>query len=143
METFGLCLFVSETIEKHLLALGPQGPVLRHSGQLLLQFLDTLKKCNANVTLLEQQSLLDIWKRFMKVVEPLEMYTPKFHLMYHLVRRLAFQGNALLYQTFVDESLNKTLKKVLRLCHQCAFERMALVKLAEALSRPLVRQRLF
>ena len=50
----------------------------------------------------------------------------------------------MVYQSFFDESLNKTFKKVLRLCHQCRFEAMALLKLNEAwLTSRAVRQQLY
>lgn len=105
------------------------------SGQLLLDFHGTLKALPVRMSQADAGDLLDKWKRFMVVVEPLDIYVPKFHLMYHCIMRSVWQGNPVLYQTFADESLNKKMKACLRLCHQAAFERMGLVKLAEALSR--------
>ena len=83
-----------------------------------------------------------MYKRFVRLTLPLEVATPKFHLMYNVFLRMGEQGNPIRYQTFVDEGLNKTLKSVLRLCHQSAFERMALVKMAETLRRHNVKRRL-
>ncbi len=61
--------------------------------------------------------------------------------MVHVTDRAGFLGNPWRYTTFVDESLNKDLKRVLRLYHQATFERMALVKVAAALERSAKRQR--
>jgi hypothetical protein len=142
METFGICLFLVDSLEKYQHFLDKaRCETFLNSGKSLLALLQRMKDCDVNPSFSDQQVLVDMYKRFMKMVEPLEMYTPKFHLMYHAVLRIAFQGNPIQYQTFVDESLNKALKRVLRLCHQQAFERMALVKLAEALKRPMLRQR--
>ena len=55
--------------------------------------------------------------------------------MYHLIRRAAYQGNPWTYTVFLDESLNKLLKRMLRLCHQVKFEVMALAKGKELLRR--------
>ena len=78
----------------------------------------------------------------MKIAAPLGIHVPKTHLMAHLILRTPNLGNPTLYQTFLDESLNKTLKQALRLCHQRRFEHLALLKLNEALRRTAVRGRL-
>ena len=62
--------------------------------------------------------------------------------MYHVILRAARQGNPVSYQTFTDEGLNRTLKRVLRLCHQQDFEMTGMMKLELALSRTALRQRL-
>ena len=112
------------------------------SGELLLRMLDILKSAGSTPGPAEAQTCLDVYKRFVRIIQSLEVATPKFHLMFHVLLRMGFQGNPLRYQTFVDEGLNKTLKRVLRLCHQRAFERMALVKVAEALRRPGLKRRI-
>ena len=111
-------------------------------GRLLVAFLARLKSLPADVGDAGCQALLDLWKRFIKVSRPLGIEVPKTHLMLHCVLRARTQGNPLLFQTFIDEGLNSTLKKVLRLCHQSRFEAVALWKLNEALSRAFVRRRL-
>ena len=70
----------------------------------------------------------------MDIAGRLEQWIPKSHLVYHLILRAAYHGNPVLYHTFLDESLNSTLKKVLRLCHQCRFETQGLAKIEKALS---------
>lgn len=78
----------------------------------------------------------------MTLVAQLEIYTPKFHLMFHLILRTADQGNPVFYATFLDESLNSTLKKALSLGHQANFERLGLMTMDETLRRLAVRRRL-
>ena len=65
------------------------------------------------------------------LAKALGLELPKDHLMVHLTHRAVALGNPWRYTTFLDESLNKELKRVLRLCHQATFESTAFV-LAEA-----------
>ena len=53
--------------------------------------------------------------------------------MVHLTCKALVQGSPVLYNTFLDESLNKTLKRCLRLCHQSNFEPVAFCKVQEAI----------
>ena len=113
----------------------------KQCGQLLVKFVLHLKACGPTLPPKEVQVSLDIWKSFIVKARPLSLFTPKCHLLFHLALRMREQGNALVYQCFLDESLNKTLKSVLRFVHQRNFERMGLVKCAETFSRPSKRQR--
>eukprot|EP00969_Alexandrium_andersonii_P333352 14732075-Alexandrium_andersonii.AAC.2 len=61
--------------------------------------------------------------------------------MAHCVVRSQRQGNPEVYQTFEDESLNATLKRVLRFCHQTRFENLAMAKMARVLARRANRPR--
>eukprot|EP00969_Alexandrium_andersonii_P145658 6442095-Alexandrium_andersonii.AAC.1 len=71
-------------------------------------------------------SLLDSWKRFLALSLALGIGIPKSHLMVHLIPRAQQLGNLLLYQRFLDESLNSELKRAVRLCHQARFDELAL-----------------
>ena len=55
--------------------------------------------------------------------------------MFHLILRACFLGNPWAYHTFWDESLNKQLKQVCRLCHQANFDAVAIIKGTEVLKR--------
>jgi hypothetical protein len=79
--------------------------------------------------------------RHMVLIEGLELWTPKHHLMSHINQRAGFHGNPWRYTTFLDESLNKDLKQCLRLCHPCNFEAMAFVKVEAVLARGQKRYR--
>ena len=87
------------------------------------------------------EELVDVWGRHMRLMQDFDVHLPKHHLMVHVTHRARLQGNPWRYTTFLDESLNKELKKVLRLCHQANFETMAMVKLAATLDRASKRQR--
>ena len=73
------------------------------------------------------------WCRFIELTKSFDFETPKTHLMVHLNDRAKLHGNPWLYTTFLDESLNRELKKVLRLCHQRNFETMGLLKIVTVL----------
>ena len=60
---------------------------------------------------------------------------PKHHLMFHINHRSPYFGNPWFYTTFLDEGLNKNLKKMLRNCHQMTFETLALCRAPEMLGR--------
>ena len=105
------------------------------SGQLLLQFLDAMKAMPTVLSRDDQQQFLDIWIRWLTVSEPLDLFTPKAHLMVHLILRAGFHGNPLSYQCFLDESLNSVLKKTARNCHQAKFESSLMLKLEVVLRR--------
>ena len=141
-ETFHVALYLLEALERNLDRLGAEGPVYLESGRLCVGLVQRLKELPAVPSVGQSGEVLDMWKSYMRVVEPLWLYTPKAHLMYHLIQRMPFQGNPVTYQTFVDESLNRILKRVVRLVHQANFEPLAMCKLHEALSRTAVRQRL-
>ena len=78
----------------------------------------TLLDAGLHLGVADTQSLLDTWKRIMKLSGLLLVGVPKTHLMLHCILRSRYLGNPVWYQCFVDESLNSTLKQVLRLCHQ-------------------------
>ena len=46
---------------------------------------------------------------------------PKYHLMMHMLHRVAIHGNPSSYSTYRDESLNGVLAKIARSCHRSAF----------------------
>lgn len=140
-EAWGVGLFLLDFLQKFAEVTGAKGRALLSAGYLLTNFVFELKRCGLNITIRQQQSLLDLWKRFMAEAIPLGLVTPKCHLMYHLVMRCRWLGHPSSYHTFLDESLNSSFKAVLRLCHQANFERLGLMKLSEALSRPALRQR--
>ena len=77
----------------------------------------------------QNRKVLDtMWLRFMELTLEFGVETPKTHLMCHVSDRARSHGNPWLYTTFYDESLNKELKKVLRLVHQANFEAIGLQK---------------
>ena len=142
METLGAALFLMDYLPTRRDGLGALGEKLIEGGSRLVGFLEDLKELGPTISITDAQKLLDGWKHWMRVAEELRASTPKAHLMYHLIMRSVRQGNPILYQAFADESLNRTLRDALRLCHQRAFEQLGMLKMAEKLKRPSVRMRL-
>ncbi len=89
------------------------------------------------------QTAVDLWNRHIQLMKTLDenLLVPKHHLMIHANDRAVHQGNPWSHTTFLDESLNKELKKVLRLCHQATFETTAMVKFALHLENVAKRMR--
>eukprot|EP00969_Alexandrium_andersonii_P032387 1414228-Alexandrium_andersonii.AAC.1 len=86
------------------------------------------------------QEMTGLWTRYMRGIRALGFsFVPKDHLMLHVNHRCPFTGNPWATATFLDESLNKQLKKALRLRHQSTFERLAFVKVQETINRHLGR----
>lgn len=139
METFGFSVFLLDILPKH--DLGPDGELFVRLGRLLHRVRSVLNECGELVPPGRQQELLDLWKSYLTMARPLGSFTPKAHLMIHMILRASALGNPTSYSTFLDESLNSRLKSVLRFVHQANFERLGLLKLNEALSRPALRQR--
>mgnify|MGYP006875433047 CR=1 FL=1 len=140
---WGLALFLATSaLPRHVERLEAMGQRLLAAGQQLVAVRVRLHTLGSHVPPTDLQFLLDRYKRFVVLMEPLEVATPKFHLMFHLILRSRVQGPPRLYQCFLDESLNRTLKLTLRCCHQLTFETTALVRLTEILERPALRRRL-
>ena len=146
METWGVALFLQDLMRRHQhdpgFAQVEHFAELRIAGDLLMEFCNVLRGCPLVMLPAHQQRLLDILKRFLRHAGTLQLLTPKAHMLLHLVMRSGELGNPWSYHTFLDESLNKTLKAVVRLSHQANFERASMCKLKEVLSRPGVRRRL-
>ncbi len=88
------------------------------------------------------QAMFDLWNTFIHRSSGVGLEIPKTHLMSHVNLRSKKHGNPWRYTTFLDESLNKDLKRVLRNCHQANFEVLAMFKLSSVLDRSAKRQRL-
>ena len=80
---------------------------------------------------------MDAWIGYINASECLpiadQLFRPKTHFMYHQTQRSLWMGNPFFYACFLDESLNKTLKRAVRLCHQQCFESQAFCKIEECL----------
>eukprot|EP00969_Alexandrium_andersonii_P329721 14570352-Alexandrium_andersonii.AAC.1 len=143
MQTYGLALYLQEAMHKHADRLGSEAPLLQEMGDALLRFRDLLSSSGPTLPDDVLQAALDLWKRVMRLSTLLAVdYGKKTHLMAHCIRRAKKLGNPVVYQTFEDESLNATLKKVLRFCHQNRFEQLAMAKMNQVLRRRAVRPRL-
>ncbi len=71
----------------------------------------------------------------MVLMEGFDIYIAKHHMAQHLLDRMSRPGNPVLYQNFLDESLNKDLKAVCGNISQLNFEETLLFKMDEKLKR--------
>ena len=69
-------------------------------------------------------------------------FKPKMHLVFHLVERTRTHGNPRFYSTFLDESLNSTLRGIVRSSHRATWELRVFSKFAWVEERRAKRQRL-
>jgi hypothetical protein len=71
----------------------------------------------------ELQLIYDSFKRYCSLAECFEgLQKPKQHMVLHMLREVRWFGNVRLYATWVDESLNKDLKKACRGVSSSTFE---------------------
>ncbi len=141
MECYWMSRFLVDAVHKYRVHIADQYQLLYDSGSLLRQYVELLKSAPMNLSPSQLQASTGLWCRFMTLIRPLDIYTPKAHLMIHVNHRTRQQGNPWRYTTFLDESLNKELKKVLRNVHQSNFETLAYAKLGQVLADTCKRQR--
>ena len=109
---------------------------LLEAGEKLVEYLDICHDNPVALTPLAVQRLMDVYKRHLTLMAPVEVLVPKHHLMLHLTQRASFFGNPLWCATWCDEGHNRDLKRVLRNCHQRLFEERAFMQLGSVLDRP-------
>ena len=135
METAGFMRFLLETVESHRDRIEGSGGVIE-SGYCCLDYIDVIKTAGADLDTPTIQRMHDLWNRFCSLTRDwAHMQTPKLHLMFELNCSAGWFGSPWLYHVFLDESLNKILKQLLRNCHQTNFEWLALKKAGRALKR--------
>jgi hypothetical protein len=76
---------------------------------------------------------MSAYAKHVALMVPFESYTPKYHLMFHLLYQSRFHGNPTYYATWLDESLNKTLKAACKHASHMTFEGSVLLKMRELL----------
>jgi hypothetical protein len=69
----------------------------------------------------------------MALMVPWESWTPKHHVVYHMLLNTGFHGNPELYANWEDEALNKMLKACCRYVSQLRFEESCLLRMRSLL----------
>jgi hypothetical protein len=82
---------------------------------------------------------LECYCAHIALIEADEQYKPKHHIVFHLINKMRWHGNPRLYNTWLDEALNKTLKGSCRQTSQATFERAVLLRMSSLLARPFKR----
>ena len=139
-ETWGLTLFLIQMVEKYRGPIGGAAAPVLEAGRCLERYIRILKSQGTNMTPDAVQEATMTWVHHLNLIAPFDIFLPKHHLMLHVNHRAILQGNPWMYTTFLDESLNKELKKCLRLCHQSTFEDTAFVRVDQVLKRCSKRQ---
>ena len=110
--------------------LGSNAEALIGAAEALVNFMDIVHKSPVQMSGPQVAALLEEWKRHMALIRRLDVsiFTPKHHLMVHLILRAIFQGNPSFAAVWRDEGYNKNLKQCLRNVHQMNFESRGLIK---------------
>ena len=81
------------------------------------------------------QEAMDHWEQFLLWTINEDINTPKRHLVSHGLHTMSMFGNMRYTATWMDESLNKLLKKTCRAISQRTFESSVLWRMRENLKR--------
>ena len=136
METYGFLQFMLAMLAKYRERIGAElTELLIESGVCLLEYVRLVRSYKVKLPPKALQRMTDLWCRYMALTADLGLETPKAHLMFHVNNRAEFQGNPWAYNCFLDQGLNKVLKKRLRNCHQANFEWLALHKAQAVLKK--------
>lgn len=76
---------------------------------------------------------MDLYCEHMAILTPDEVFTPKHHIIFHLIFKMAYQGSPSLYSCWEDEAMNKILKMACRTTSQIQFEHAVLFRMKELL----------
>ena len=80
------------------------------------------------------ERLLRDWKMFCAATSGMEaLHTPKRHAMGHMICSTPLKGNPRCYSNWLDESLNRLLKKACRQLSQATFEQTLLLTMPRLL----------
>ena len=143
-ETYGLLVFLVFFLGKHTDKLGSRGVRLQRAGHALQRMVGVWKVAAGDgsrcLTGSAQQRAFNFYCEHMQLMAPEDAFTPKHHIMMHLLVNTRDLGNPLLYATWRDEALNKTLKLACRETSRTGFERTLLLRMREIL-RPKGRPR--
>ena len=83
----------------------------------------------------------DHYNKHMALMTYFEVFLPKHHIVYHLLKGMSYLGNPTWYASWKDEELNKTFKACCRNVSQCNFEAGLLLRMRDALEFTTGRKR--
>ena len=122
-ESWGMLLFLVDTIAVNRHKLGPEAPGLLEAGQALIALVGIWDTSGASLPDTAISRCHALWERLMDLTSGIEVVNkPKRHVFCHVISRLADQGNPKLSANWHDEALNKLLKAACRQVSQATFE---------------------
>ena len=131
-ETWGVLLFLLDELHTANLHIVPDATDLLAAGRALENTIGLWDSCEWRLTDKDIQKSYDYLTKFLQLTHRFEhMHTPKRHLCTHLLSNLAQHGNPRMYSTWMDESLNKQIKKCCRELSQTTFDIVLLASVKE------------
>ena len=113
---------------------GAGATVLQEAGTMLVRLVGTMDEHEFTMPDHAVQHSLDLWKRFLVLTDDIEvLHTPKRHLIAHMIQTIPLLGNPRMYANWLDESLNKVLKKACHEISQATFEQSLLIRMPDIL----------
>ena len=132
-ETWTLILFLLDEFKKHADRLGTDGAVMFEAGDQLRKMNRIFHDSGPVISPADQKNAFEYYSRHMALMRTYEVFTPKHHIIFHMLKKMDYQGNPALYATWLDESLNKMLKKSCKETSQMTFEITILMRMRRVL----------
>ena len=125
-ETGSLLRFTTTLLKEHCGAL-QKGPALLACSEALVQYLDITRSAGPRLKPAQLQALVTATLRFLSLRNDAGLpFTPKMHLMLHLVHQSSRLGNPLYVATWADEGLNRDFAKVCASAHSFVWSKRVL-----------------
>ena len=132
-ETWGLCLFLVDMLQKHAAAVGARGRRLRLAGLCLISIVRSWRRSERIVPLDARKSVFEAYLEHLRLMAPENVFLPKHHLFLHLLCKTGEQGNPTFFATWEDESWNRQLKASCKNASQACFENTVLTNMQRLL----------
>jgi hypothetical protein len=136
-ETYGFMLFLIKELRRHSARLSEEAVMLLEAGECLATITHIWNRHGKAIPDEMIQLCFDNYSKYMVLMLPYDINVPKNHQVFHLLDRIKFQGNPTCYAVWLDESLNKLLKKTCRNTSQFTFERSVLHRMKRLLNGPV------
>lgn len=129
-ETWGLLLFLTHTLRRHMHRLPPDFAPLLEAATCLENLMQIFDEGPVRLPDATVQRCWELYARFCEMTDHLdELLLPKRHLFAHLLEGLGFRGNPKFYANWRDEGLNKLLRSSCRHQSQSTFDSSILVRM--------------
>ena len=136
-ETHAFALFLISEIGIRGRCLGDEDQLkLGQAGSHLMSMIEIWKTSSWRMDREQSQRVLDHYKIHVQLMRSYDCFAPKHHIMIHPLLDSPIKGNPRIYQEFLDESLNKTLRATCRHAHQMCFDQSVLLRMHELLNDP-------
>jgi hypothetical protein len=135
-ETWGFCLYLLSKMAGITRLLDSSLTKMYKAGLALEALIRLWRPHGRHLPTHVVQTSFDLYSKYCLLTEGVAaLELPKRHLVCHLLAKLPQMGNPQQYADWLDESLNKDLKKACRTVSQSTFERFLLLRFQETLRR--------